>query len=87
MTSAEVADYLNIKVSTWRWQVRHGHTERAAGRDRPGLAPEPDQREALSGWMRWRRSTIDRYQASRLGRGARTDLYRTDLYVDGGHTA
>jgi len=74
LTASTIAARLDIKLDTFWAYVTKGKRERAAGRDRPGLAPPPDGYEELSGRPWWYASTIDRWNANRPGHGARTDL-------------
>ena len=75
LTSAESAERLGIRASTWRsytsWRTtKHGR--------KPPLAPPPDDPDLDSPQERrrprWRTSTIERFQVGRLGQGYRTDL-------------
>jgi len=75
LTATTAAERLGIKLDTFWAYVTRARKEREAGRDRPGLAPPPDGHEELSGKPWWFASTIDRWNAVRPGRGARTDRW------------
>lgn len=60
LSATEVAQRLGITVGAWSGYVRKG------------LTPEPDATIGrVSGWLP---ATIDKWNANRPGRGARTDL-------------
>jgi hypothetical protein len=61
LTTAEAAERADCQPATWRGYVARGQ------------APKPDgHHDARTPW--WWESTVDRWKASRPGRGARTDL-------------
>ena len=60
LSSQEAASLIGIAPSTWRDYVAKG------------VAPRPDGKIGNSNW--WHRSTVERWVASRPGRGSRTDL-------------
>jgi len=59
------AAYVGVNVNTWRPYVKRGQ------------APAPDRREISGGHALpvWKKTTLDRWMASRPGQGARTDLH------------
>ncbi|MGH3359547.1 MAG: helix-turn-helix transcriptional regulator [Nocardioidaceae bacterium] len=63
ITTEEAAAMVGIKADTLRHYVRSGH------------APEP---ERFGRALMWNREVIERWQASRPGRGVRTDLAKKD---------
>jgi hypothetical protein len=65
LTGPEVASVLGIKPVSWRTAVAKGYAPPA---DDPGVGPVNRRNP------RWRLSSVRRYELSRPGRGARTDL-------------
>lgn len=74
LTSAQVAARLGITQATLRSYLCRARAERAAGRDRFSLMPEPDGRHADGAWW-WYPATVDAWSAVRPGPGARTDRF------------
>ena len=74
MSAPAVAHLLGVAPDTWWGYVTRARRERAAGRDRPGLAPAEDGREKISNRPYWLPETIARYKLSRVGSGTRLDL-------------
>lgn len=72
----QVAHLLGIQSATWRGRVSRANAERAAGRDRPGLAPDPDGHIPDGSHVRpwWRPETIRAYQNQRVPRGSRSHI-------------
>lgn len=81
LTASEAAERAGVATSTWRAYVARARQERAAGRDRPNLAPEPDGHyDARTPW--WYATTVDAWNRHRPGAGARTDLAKTEETSD-----
>jgi hypothetical protein len=74
LSAPRVAELIGVRPDTWWGYVTRARTERAAGRDRPGLAPPEDGRETLSNRPYWMPETIARYKLARVGPGKRMDL-------------
>ena len=72
--SAQVATRLGITVSTLRGSLCRARQERAAGRGRFSLMPEPDGRNPDGSWW-WYPATVDAWSAVRPGPGTRTDRF------------
>lgn len=75
------AEKAGILPATFRKELRRARRERAAGRDRPGLLPEPDGAASrdVNGQDRgfwWYEGTIEAWLAARPGAGTRTDLVK-----------
>lgn len=73
LTSGQVARRLGVSRETIKNYLHVARVERAAGRDRPGLMPEPDYTDPLSGWNYWLPASIDAWEAARVGAGNRPD--------------
>lgn len=80
LRSGQAATYISEKTgepfahNTLRFYLRRARAERAAGRDRRGLFPEPDYVDPLTGWNFWLPATLDRWLIERPGKGHRSDL-------------
>lgn len=70
----EFAQRAKVEPATIRSYKHRAGVLRRAGKDRPGLLPEPDGHEEISGTPWWWESTADEWIGNRIGRGARTDL-------------
>ena len=66
LTGPEAAARLGLTTATWRGYVHRGYAPPADEVD----ADVPASRRS----PRWRASTVDAFQATRRGQGARTDL-------------
>lgn len=75
LSSGRAAKRLGITRNTLNSYLRDAREERAAGRDRPGLFPEPDYVDELTGFKFWLPETLDQWdRVDRLGQGHRSDL-------------
>lgn len=70
LTGPQSAQRAGLAPATWRNYVHRGY---APPPDDPDGSQPPSRRNP-----RWHASTVDRFKASRLGRGRRTDLAQKD---------